>query len=1044
MILRQFWTKTACLLALLVAVAGCGEDPAATTAQDSQALADAADDGTAPATDAAAGSDGGADSVLPDLPLGEDASQTAADADATDTYTGPSFACEFPGAAGCACSVNSDCAGGFCIDTPGDGRICTAACTSSCPDGYTCGLAPGADLVFVCLPRWPVYCNPCDTDDDCSTAGVGKSNCVDRGNLGKFCGAACTADGDCPAGSTCQQTTSAGGKSALQCMPAPGIGGVAAECTCSPAARLAQLGTTCFANNGGGGACQGVRQCSDDGLTSCSALVKPETCNGADDDCDGETDEASCDDKNACTMDTCGAGGCSHTPTAGSCDADGNPCTVNDACDAGTCKPGAPKLCDDGNSCTLDVCSPAQGCVYTPDNGVGCSDGDPCTVGDLCQNGQCQPGAPKLCGAGDACNTPSCNATSGQCEPKPKAAGTLCDDGSACTTGDACKDGSCAGNVLTCNDNNPCTTETCAADKGCQFTKVDVPCNDGNACTQDDQCYDGKCFGTSQAGQCDDGNPCTNDSCEPIAGCKHGNNSAKCDDGDACTANDQCSQGACKGGSSTCQCQSDADCPDDGNLCNGTRFCDKSTATFACKTKPGTEVTCDTSNVCAPFMCVPASGACVQVAKNGIACSDGSVCTLSDECDAGTCVGSGTFDCTDGNDCTLDSCDNVTGCQHANTAGPCSDGNACTSGEVCEAGACKTGTAKVCNDDNPCTTDSCNPSTGSCVFSALSLDGSDCDDGNACTAGDKCAVGECKSGAALDCEDGNPCVVNECDPAVGCKNTQLADGTPCGGEKKCLQLQCVENVCGNSILDAGEECDTGSDTSSTNGTGCVGCKAVGVEPETGDLIISEVMYAPGTPSSHEWFELYNFSDKYLDLNGLSYGDVETYDFFEGAPVVPPKSYYLVAAETLNSNGTGVATTQWWTGTGVVPDYTYYYCSTQLQSTPMCGGSFGILFGNGGDSLSICKNLNSSGNCLACSDVNSNSKCDPGEPAAFSIKHTLPNQSLNGPSRQLGSQYFTPEGSLVTSNWCAGTSTFVQNGGNSTNRGTPGAANSKCN
>lgn len=1006
---RPFWLRTALPLTLLLAlassVAGCGEDAASGGSKDALAGLDAADDAEAPGTDAVtSGSDGGVDIILPDIALGEDASQTTGDAaDTTDTYTGPSFACDFPGAAGCACSVNSDCAGGFCIDTPGDGRICTAACTSSCPDGYTCGLAPGADLVFVCLPRWPVYCNPCDTDDDCSTAGVGKANCVDRGNLGKFCGAACTADGDCPAGSTCQQTTSAGGKSALQCMPAPGIGGVAAECTCSPAARLAQLGTTCFANNGGGGACQGVRQCSDDGLTSCSALVKPETCNGADDDCDGETDEASCDDKNACTTDTCGPGGCSHTPTAGSCDADGNPCTVNDACDAGACKAGAPKLCDDGNSCTLDVCSPAQGCVYTPDNGVGCSDGDPCTVGDLCQNSQCQPGAPKLCGAGDACNTPACNATSGQCEPKPKAAGTLCDDGSACTTGDACKDGSCAGNVLVCNDDIACTTETCAADKGCQYTKVDVVCNDGNPCTQEDQCYDGKCFGTAQAGQCDDGNPCTADVCDPGTGCKHTNISAKCDDGDACTTNDQCSQGACKGGTSTCQCQSDADCPDDGNLCNGTRFCDKSTATFACKTKPGTEVTCDTSNVCAPFMCNPDSGACVQVAaSSGKPCSDGTVCTGSDECDAGTCVGV-PLACSDGNACTQDSCDSVTGCQHPATPGPCNDGNACTSGEVCEAGACKTGTAKVCNDDNPCTTDSCNPSTGSCVFSALSLDGSDCDDGNACTAGDKCAVGECKSGAALDCEDGNPCVVNECDPAVGCKNTVVPNGEPCGVELVCKAGSCVSQPkCGDGVKDLDEECDPGETTES----GCVACKIVGVTPKKGELYITEIMVSPSS-SKDEWFEFYNPTNKWLDLTGLQFGDS---DFFQDMPdgmIVAPGEYKLFSAQQV-------------VGGSVPSDYWYVWSST------------GIAFTDKSDEYA----------CISTPELGSGN-CTQSSPYVIAMMNVVVGELQSAYSLQLGAEAFTSYSAATTAlNWCSPPSSAKY--GNLLNRGTPGLPNFKCN
>jgi hypothetical protein len=41
-------------------------------------------------------------------------------------------------------------------------------------------------------------------------------------------------------------------------------------------------------------------------------------------------------------------------------------------------------LCDDGNACTSDVCSPTMGCQYfTVANGTSCGSGL------LCQNGSC-------------------------------------------------------------------------------------------------------------------------------------------------------------------------------------------------------------------------------------------------------------------------------------------------------------------------------------------------------------------------------------------------------------------------------------------------------------------------------------------------------------------------------------------------------------------------------------------------------------------------------------------------------------------------------
>ena len=60
---------------------------------------------------------------------------------------------------------------------------------------------------------------------------------------------------------------------------------------------------------------------------------------------------------------------------------------------------------------------------------------------------------------------------------------------------------------------------------------------------------------------CDDNNPCTTDSCDPLVGCKFQNNTLACaDDGNGCT-NDVCSAGVCTHPNNT------ASCTDDGNTC---------------------------------------------------------------------------------------------------------------------------------------------------------------------------------------------------------------------------------------------------------------------------------------------------------------------------------------------------------------------------------------------------------------------------------------------------------------------------------------------
>ena len=172
-------------------------------------------------------------------------------------------------------------------------------------------------------------------------------------------------------------------------------------------------------------------------------------------------------------------------------------------------------------------------------------------------------------------------------------------------------------------------------------------------------------------------------------------------------------------------------------------------------------VDCSDGNPCTFDSCP--SGSCTHAPQAG-PCDDGNVCTTSDACNAGVCAGSATLQCNDGNPCTTDSCDPKLGCVTVANSAPCDDGNVCTTVDVCAAGACKPGAALVCNDGNVCTTDACDPIKG-CTFTINALA---CSDGNACTTGDVCAAGACKSGAATVCDDGNPCTTDACNAATGC------------------------------------------------------------------------------------------------------------------------------------------------------------------------------------------------------------------------------------------------------------------------------------
>jgi N-acetylneuraminic acid mutarotase len=101
-----------------------------------------------------------------------------------------------------------------------------------------------------------------------------------------------------------------------------------------------------------------------------------------------------CDDGNPCTDDACAPwAGCTQTNREGACD-DGNVCTGWDACSDGTCVGQDPVACPAADSChTEGTCDPATGVcsgVAQPD-GTECDDGELCTTDDRCVAGSCTP-----------------------------------------------------------------------------------------------------------------------------------------------------------------------------------------------------------------------------------------------------------------------------------------------------------------------------------------------------------------------------------------------------------------------------------------------------------------------------------------------------------------------------------------------------------------------------------------------------------------------------------------------------------------------------
>jgi hypothetical protein len=97
-----------------------------------------------------------------------------------------------------------------------------------------------------------------------------------------------------------------------------------------------------------------------------------------------------CDDANPCTHDVCDPLiGCVNPVASGAACEDGDPCTLDDRCDAaGACVAGRQATCTPPDACSAGHCDPVQGCVFSPLDGESCVDDDPCTT-SMCQGGAC-------------------------------------------------------------------------------------------------------------------------------------------------------------------------------------------------------------------------------------------------------------------------------------------------------------------------------------------------------------------------------------------------------------------------------------------------------------------------------------------------------------------------------------------------------------------------------------------------------------------------------------------------------------------------------
>ena len=694
---------------------------------------------------------------MPDMALPE--TETSVDADLAGISDGGSA--ELPSVQDSSeiCSAmcewaecGDDGCGGSCGSCVGPNQVCLGGqcvCVPDCQgaecghDGYgcPCGECLETELCYdgkcVCLPQCETaecgddgcggVCGVCDdadlcTDDYCATVGV----CV---YISKPDETGCTLAAGC-------QGSCVNGK----CEPFAQevCDGKDNDCDGATDENLGE--TQC-----GAGVCaQTVFNCLDGEPAECDPMAGagPETCDGADNDCDGETDEE-------LGLTNCGLGACSKVvaachqgelvdcdPLAGAapenCDGADNDCdgkTDEDlgdtSCGFGTCAKvvancmdGDWVQCDPHEGAEPEVCDGADNdCDGKTDEGLGetsCGFGacakvvSDCIDGDWVQCDHLEGAEPEVCdGIDNDCDG----------ETDEQLGETSCGLGACAHLVANCQNG----NDVVCNPNEGSAAETC-----------DGADNDCNGETDENlgqiTCGVGVC--EHVVAFCQNGQQTQ---CDPLAGA---------------------APEECDGLDNDCDGKSDEEL--------GETWCGQGQCLHLVANCQGGE----------PAGCNPLEGATPESCDGEDNDCDGETDEEQGEtwCGQGQCLHM-VANCQDGE---LELCDPLEGAQPEVCDGLDNDCDGETDGDA------------LCDDGNPCTLEECLGPSG---CSVLPLDGVACSDGNACTTGDHCTEGQC-AGAAADCVDDNQCTVDSCDPVAGCINSP-AEGLACGDESACHLGQCA-------------------------------------------------------------------------------------------------------------------------------------------------------------------------------------------------------------------------------------------------------------
>jgi len=474
-------------------------------------------------------------------------------------------------------------------------------------------------------------------------------------------------------------------------------------------------------------------------------------------------------------------------------------CTVDDICQDGECRGeflegmecGPNMMCLDGTcmDVPVDFCFADHDCPGGPcvDNqcvfiggcpgldgsfsfdGDACNDFNPCTVGDVCFDGECQ-GEPVNCDDGSDCTEDFCDPLLGECRNEPSAdcgpfgcvpscEDSECgDDGcggicGVCAAGETCVQADdmafCELIDVECDHAGNCDLDHACIDDECVFAAM-AACATQNDCAHEVPCLDaqpgagaGGVCGCFEDGHCPSGHLCLGNQCVELAGCHSFNGQivpegASCDDGTACTVDDVCVDGECAGQEIQCGpnqfCHSNdgeatcLDLPTPPDVIMATCQDAAMDLMEACLIECGNDAFC--MHQCASQMvfvdgighCEFPDGGCLAVVGVHMAMQCGGECgDQTDHCesclcetgllnDVAACIGS------------------ESPCGGVTPPPECISNNDCPAGTVCDAdGTCVEISADDCSN----------------VDGTISGHNSPCDDGNDCTEGDFCFHGHC-------------------------------------------------------------------------------------------------------------------------------------------------------------------------------------------------------------------------------------------------------------------------------------------------------------